>query len=156
MNPHRYTTLAGILVLLVVSALSAGLARWRSAAPLPLVRVSLATKVSEAGLGVVDLVTAAEQAAAGTHVFVDARPLEEYEAGRILFALSLPETSFEEVFPEFSVMVPLETPLVVYCSGPECDAAFQVARLLKESGYTEVAVLLEGFTAWQAGGYDVE
>ena len=93
---------------------------------------------------------------AGETLFVDARPAEAFDQGRITGARSLPAGNFDELFPDFFTQIPLETPLVVYCSGRQCEESHHLAELLLEAGYTHVRILLDGFPGWQEADYPVE
>src|SRR5437016_11187386 len=63
----------------------------------------------------------------GAGFFLDAREPEDYAAGHIANAFSLPSASFEQHFGEVAPMLAPETPIVVYCNGLECDLSHRVA-----------------------------
>ncbi len=52
--------------------------------------------------------------------------------------------------------IPFSQVMVVYCSCPNDVSAVQVARQLKQRGYTQVRSLLGGIDAWRAEGFSVE
>lgn len=81
-------------------------------------------------------------------LFVDARATKEYEAGHIESAISCPENEIEKWIPEFLQKYPSPTPLVIYCSGAECNASLNVALKLKENGYTNIKLYAEGYSTW--------
>lgn len=102
------------------------------------------------------LVADALRLPAGSVVWLDARPLADYEAGHIPGALPLNEGDWEA---GLSAVLEHWLPgsgqvLVVYCSSQRCDASHAVAaRLTEELGGAEVvdvAVLHGGWSAWQA------
>jgi len=52
--------------------------------------------------------------------------------------------------------IPLSQVMVVYCSCPNDVSAVQVARELRQRGYTKVRSLQGGIDAWRAEGFSVE
>lgn len=48
------------------------------------------------------------------------------------------------------------TPLVVYCNGPNCWKSFKSVIMLVREGYTKVHWLRDGFPAWLEKGYSTE
>jgi rhodanese-related sulfurtransferase len=85
---------------------------------------------------------------AGGSLFLDARPKEFYEQGRILNAMSLPLNS-----PDADVRRALPNPppydkVIIYCDDEDCDAADTMARRLKRMGYEKLWVLEGGWRAW--------
>jgi rhodanese-related sulfurtransferase len=49
-----------------------------------------------------------------------------------------------------------EQPIVVYCSGPECDESLKLGEILITAGYTNIALFAGGMTAWTEAGYEVQ
>ncbi|MCW7755034.1 rhodanese-like domain-containing protein [Desulfobotulus sp. H1] len=82
-------------------------------------------------------------------LFVDARSQMEYNKGRIQGAVFLPHDDFDAFIPHFFERVPPEQPLVVYCDGAVCDLSHVVAERLRELGYENVRVLINGWGLWQ-------
>ncbi len=83
----------------------------------------------------------------GSRLFVDARPADEYAKSHLPGAISLPFQSLEET----SVLaLPLGKPLVIYCTGPECDDSLLLAIELRKLGREDVAVFIGGMELWQA------
>jgi rhodanese-related sulfurtransferase len=89
-------------------------------------------------------------------LFVDARSTEDYESGHIPGAVSLPVGQFDERIEVFMKQVPLDQPIVTYCSGRTCEDSHQLARLLMEAGFSEVRIFIDGFPGWQAEGYPID
>ena len=92
----------------------------------------------------------------GKALFVDARPAREFAQGRVKGAVSVPEEEMEKTLPEFTAKVPLGRPLVVYCSGTECNASVILGGKLADAGYIEVRVFFGGWPEWQKAGYSIE
>jgi rhodanese-related sulfurtransferase len=92
-----------------------------------------------------------ERARGGEVVVVDVRPAEEYAAGHIPGALSLPITELEARLEE----LPRRREVVAYCRGPYCVWADEAVRLLRAHG-RKARRLHEGFPEWRAAGLPTE
>jgi sulfur-carrier protein adenylyltransferase/sulfurtransferase len=83
---------------------------------------------------------------------VDVREKEEYRAGFIPGALSLPrgflEMQIEKAIPDKSA------PVVLYCAGGTRSAL--AARTLADLGYTNVESATLGFVRWKDSGFPIE
>lgn len=86
----------------------------------------------------------AARVAAGEVVLLDVRPVEEYRAGHIPGARSLPVGQLAERIAE----LPEETEIVVYCRGAYCVLAYDAVRLLTERGRRAVR-LHDGMLEWR-------
>jgi rhodanese-related sulfurtransferase len=145
------TTVFGSVLLLAVSLISGLLARGRAEHPLPWRQawsLRLATQAFDEGFEVVDRAGVEALLAAGTHLLLDARSVEDFDRGHLPGALSLPETEFDEKFPDIAPILLPEGPILVYCSSPACDAALQVAKRLRDAGYPLVTYYPEGYEGW--------
>lgn len=80
-------------------------------------------------------------------VVLDVRPQEEYEAGHIPGAISIPLNDLSKRVKE----LPKSKQIVAYCRGPLCALAPEAARYLKSKGY-KVKRLAEGAPDWEAAG----
>ena len=106
---------------------------------------------------VIDSVQAAREIyESGKAVFVDARTPEDYLAGHIKGAVSIPVNDFDEAIRPFVEVYPLDTVIIAYCSGRTCDDSHRLSQLLVDYGYVNVSVFIDGFPAWQAEGLPVE
>lgn len=93
---------------------------------------------------------------AGGAVIVDVRDGEEYRAGHIAGALSLP---YEEAITDPERLERLDPggkPIIVYCGGGTCETSMNMAFALIEAGKSRVLVYTGGFPEWQASGLPVE
>lgn len=87
---------------------------------------------------------------AGDVTLIDVRPEDEFAAGHIPGALSVPVTELANRLRE----LPKRTEIVAYCRGPYCVMAFEAVRRLRGRG--RVARRLEdGFPEWRAEGLPV-
>lgn len=84
-------------------------------------------------------------------VVLDVRPTEEYEAGHLPGALSIPLSELKKRMGE----LPKSKQIVAYCRGPVCAMAPAAARLLKSKGF-KVKRLADGPPDWHAAGLPLE
>lgn len=84
-------------------------------------------------------------------VVLDVRPEEEYRAGHIPGARSVPVNALEAALET----LPKDKEIVAYCRGPYCVFSDEAVRLLEKSGY-RASRLVEGFPEWRAAGMPVE
>lgn len=87
----------------------------------------------------------------GSVVVLDVRPEEEYRAGHIPGALSVPVDALEAALQT----LPRDKKVVAYCRGPYCVFSDEVVRALSARGY-QASRLADGFPEWRAAGYPVE
>ena len=80
-------------------------------------------------------------------VVVDVRPIEEYRAGHLPGAVSIPLEELEQRLRE----LPRDRQIVAYCRGPYCAFAPEAVRALRARGYAATH-LSEGFPEWAAAG----
>lgn len=80
----------------------------------------------------------------GDVVVVDVRPEEEFAAGHIEGALSIPLSELERRIAE----LPPEREVVAYCRGPFCAYAHQAVRELNEAG-RRARRLKQGWPEWR-------
>ena len=84
-------------------------------------------------------------------VVIDVRPSEEFRAGHIPGALSIPLKELEARLSD----LPREQEIVAYCRGPYCVLAIQAVETLRAKGYRAVR-LEDGVLDWRARGYAIE
>lgn len=88
---------------------------------------------------------------AGEVTVIDVRPGEEYEAGHLPGALSIPL----EVLSERLGALPLDCEIVAYCRGPHCVLAVEAVEWLRQQGYRARRLDL-GVHDWQKRGFALE
>jgi rhodanese-related sulfurtransferase len=83
-------------------------------------------------------------------LWVDARPVAEFDAGHVPGAVSLPNGAWDARVDAVLDAWQPASPIVVYCSSQDCDAAEVVARrLVREfGGDLRVFILRGGWGAW--------
>lgn len=82
---------------------------------------------------------------------LDVRPSEEYKAGHIPGAISIPLKELELRLSK----LPQNQEIVAYCRGPYCVLAIQAVEVLRANGFHAVR-LEEGIQDWRAMGFSVE
>lgn len=80
-------------------------------------------------------------------VVLDVRPQEEYAAGHLPGAVSIPLDELKKRVKE----LPKSKQIVAYCRGPLCALAPEATRFLKTRGY-KVKRLADGAPDWEAAG----
>jgi rhodanese-related sulfurtransferase len=83
----------------------------------------------------------------GDVVLVDVRPAEEYAAGHIEGARSIPIDELESRLAE----LPADREVVAYCRGPFCAYAHEAVRTMRAIG-RRAQRLEEGWPEWQLAG----
>lgn len=86
----------------------------------------------------------------GEAILIDVRPREEYVAGHLPDALSIPLPELRERFRE----LPKNQEIVAYCRGPYCMLAVEAIRLLARHG-RRARRLEDGVLEWRAAGLRV-
>jgi rhodanese-related sulfurtransferase len=84
-------------------------------------------------------------------VVLDVRPEEEYRAGHIPGAISVPVDALESALQT----LPRDREIVAYCRGPYCVFSDEAVALLRSRGYRAYR-LRQGLPDWRAAGMPVE
>ncbi len=92
----------------------------------------------------------------GNTVFMDARSLEEYTAGHIQGAVSLPWHDAEQKAIEIIGNLPNDTLIIAYCDGATCNLSKELALFLENFGFSNVRVLVNGWSVWKEAGLPIE
>lgn len=89
-------------------------------------------------------------------VFVDCRSRQEYQAGHIASALSVP--SDQESIPDpIARMLAAARVIVTYCDAHSgCESSHRLAARLGELGYHDVRILKDGMPGWIQRGFPAE
>jgi DNA-binding transcriptional ArsR family regulator/rhodanese-related sulfurtransferase len=123
-------------------------AEQRSAELDRLVREHFAGRLDAEAVGMVDLL---KRARSKDIVILDTRPANEYAAGHIAGAVSVPVDELQRKLKE----LPRNKDYVAYCRGPYCVYADRAVELLRASG-RRAQRLLEGFPEWRVAGFPIE
>jgi len=87
---------------------------------------------------------------AGEVTVLDVRPVEEYRAGHIAGAVSLPLKQLEKRLKS----LPRDREIVAYCRGPYCVLAPEAVTILRQRGYA-ARPMDDGVAEWRAHGLPV-
>ncbi|MEK7408378.1 MAG: metalloregulator ArsR/SmtB family transcription factor [Acidobacteriota bacterium] len=102
------------------------------------------------GMEPVDRAALLAKVRAGAVTVLDVRPAEEYRAGHIAGALSVPLKELERRLSE----LPRDQDVVAYCRGPYCVLAIEAVELLRARGFNAVR-LPDSVQDWRAQGLPV-
>lgn len=94
----------------------------------------------------VDKDTLLERVATGAAVALDVRPEEEYTAGHIPGAISIPLSELRRRFAE----LPRDREIVAYCRGPYCVLSVEAVEILRAEGFR--AIRIEANQEWLQEG----
>lgn len=86
----------------------------------------------------------------GEVTVLDVRPVEEYRAGHIPGAISIPVAELKARLAD----LPKDSEIVAYCRGPWCVMAVEAVELLRAKGF-EAHRLELGVPEWRARGWRV-
>lgn len=87
----------------------------------------------------------------GEVIVLDVRPSEEYAAGHIPGAVSVPISELKARLKE----LPKGKEIVAYCRGPYCIMSIDAVELLRKRGY-KASRMDQGVLDWRARGWRVE
>jgi rhodanese-related sulfurtransferase len=152
-------TVLQILALLALSAAAASAVNALRADRLPLIGDwSAAGRITTASGERMDisLFEAQKLFANDAAVFIDARPMEEYVQGHIQGARSLPRQELDLKFIDVTKDLDPETPIITYCDGETCELSHDLALFLRDAGFANTRVLVNGWSLWQVAGMPVE
>ncbi|MFO8084055.1 MAG: rhodanese-like domain-containing protein [Desulfobacterales bacterium] len=85
-------------------------------------------------------------------IFLDARPQYQYAQGHIQGALCIPWQEVDRFFMEIADLLEPSRAIITYCDGETCDLSHELALFLKEMGFEDVRVLVNGWTVWLQAG----
>jgi rhodanese-related sulfurtransferase/DNA-binding transcriptional ArsR family regulator len=102
------------------------------------------------GMEGLDEATLVERVSSGDCVVLDVRPAEEYAAGHLASALSMPLEELERRLAE----LPRDKPVVAYCRGPYCVLAVSAVETLRRFGFDAVRAA-QGVQEWRDLGLEV-
>ncbi len=92
----------------------------------------------------------------GETLFIDARTPEQYRAGHIPAALSVPPDKSAEALAKLMPNLPEGIAVIVYCNGANCESSRQVLKSLRRCVNCQVRVFAGGWDLWNRKGLPVE
>lgn len=148
-----FIVLASVALGLVVNAVRSDADKAGKPRPIPLVAPPKpALKADET----VTLDRAKQLWDSGAAFFLDAREPADFAAGHIANAFNLPAETFEEYFDKVAPMLAPNSTIVAYCNGEDCELSHRVADQLKQRGYADIHILVNGWTVWERAGYPIQ
>ncbi len=145
-----------ILIALLCSAV--GLLRNTvSSQPLPLI-YTRPTEVTKEGVKIplIDVKQAKTYFDDLQTTFIDTRKEEDYTSAHVKGAVFLNPDTMQDNFPMVQPLLNEDNKIILYCYGPECDMAEEVAAFLGQLGYKKLLIMNSGFRAWEEAGFPVE
>jgi rhodanese-related sulfurtransferase/DNA-binding MarR family transcriptional regulator len=103
------------------------------------------------GVETVDGTELLRRVRSGAVTVLDVRPPEEYRAGHVPGALSIPVAELKARLDE----LPKNRAVVAYCRGPYCVMALEAVELLRKRGFEAHRMEL-GVVDWRARGWRVD
>jgi rhodanese-related sulfurtransferase len=88
-------------------------------------------------------------------VFMDARPVEEFTRGHIQGAVNLPWHDVEQQVMNVIADMKNDAVIITYCDGESCNLSKDLALFLENLGFTNVRVLVNGWTVWKDAGLPI-
>jgi rhodanese-related sulfurtransferase len=92
-----------------------------------------------------------ERVRKGSVLVLDVRPREEYEAGHLLGAISVPLSELQRRLKK----LPRKREIVAYCRGPYCVMATEAVSFLRRKGYSAERIDM-GVPEWRDLGFPIE
>jgi len=87
----------------------------------------------------------------GEVIMIDVRPADEFEAGHLPYARSIPVSELRKRLSE----LPRNKEIVAYCRGPFCLMASDAVALLRQKGF-RAGRLEDGVAEWRSAGLPIE
>jgi rhodanese-related sulfurtransferase/DNA-binding transcriptional ArsR family regulator len=145
-SPYVLYRLADEAVLRLVRELQ-GLARHRLAEVEQITRLYFESPSEMDGVNMGEL---ERRLHAGDVTVLDVRPADEYRAGHIPGAVSMPMSELERRLAE----IPRDRPVIAYCRGPFCVLAVEAVETLRRKGFAAQR-MESGVPDWQLAGHPV-
>ena len=90
---------------------------------------------------------------AGGLLFIDSRSRDDFAAGHIPGALSIP---LEAARSSGALDFPGAQTVIVYCEGGDCQTSISLAKIIHDKGYQDIRIFSGGWGEWSAAGLPEE
>jgi len=110
------------------------------------------SKAFRAGIPVAFLAGARDRVEDPAVVVFDARIREQYEAGHLPRARSLPLGEADRRLGDYAGLLTPDTPILVYCGGADCTDALELAVKLRGYGFQDLTLYPGGVAEWTEYG----
>jgi rhodanese-related sulfurtransferase len=85
--------------------------------------------------------------------FIDAREPQFFAQGHVERAMNM---TADQVIGNAAELIRYRPgPIVVYCSGGDCDASHHVATRLQALQFTQIHIMIDGYPGWKEKGFPV-
>lgn len=92
----------------------------------------------------------------GAAVFIDARHPDQFGKGHIRGALNLPWHAVDDTMAEVVDKMPPHASVITYCEGEACSLSRELALFLRDTGFADTRVLVDGWGVWRRANLPVE
>jgi DNA-binding transcriptional ArsR family regulator/rhodanese-related sulfurtransferase len=116
----------------------------------PSVRADLAAALPLEGIRLMGRAELLAASRSGEVVVLDVRPADEFAAGHLAGAVSIPLAELADRLGE----IPADAEVVAYCRGRYCVLSHQAVRLLEANGIA-AQLAEDGIAEWLAGGIEL-
>jgi rhodanese-related sulfurtransferase len=145
MKPGNFLRI--LLLTLVLAGYSAWLSAVRPGQP-PGDRIAPASSIAAENIPLLRLADLESLWQKPSTLFLDVRPLTDYEFGHIQGAISLPEEDFDERFPALRSRLEKAKALIVYCQSVDCGKSLWTAMRLRQAGLNQTMIYPAGWNEW--------
>lgn len=85
--------------------------------------------------------------------FIDAREPQFFAQGHVERAMNM---TADQVIGNAAELIRYRPgPIVVYCSGGDCDASHHVATRLQALQFTQIHIMIDGYPGWKEKGFPI-
>ena len=89
-------------------------------------------------------------------MIIDVRHSDDFALGHLPGAVSYPLDEFDNQIQKILLGIKRAEPLLIYCSGPECNMSHIFAERLTHLKYTDIKIFSGGYRAWKDSGQRIE
>lgn len=89
-------------------------------------------------------------------VFLDARDEDQFDEGHIQGARNLPWYSVDHYFADITMDLDPDTLIITYCDGEACPLSHDLAEFLRNMGFSNTKVLINGWSVWKENHLPVQ
>jgi rhodanese-related sulfurtransferase len=106
--------------------------------------------------GFIDLSETIDVQQQNTATILDARSHDEFKAGHIPGAKSLPYYEINQYKDDALANLAADAPIIIYCEGIGCELSFFLGRDLVAGGFTNIRIFYGGYPEWSQAGLPIE
>ena len=82
-------------------------------------------------------------------LFVDLRPSDSFNLTRIPGSLNFPYKTIYGMLASFSQQIPINARIILYGINKEDTSPWEVASLLQLMGYSNIYIMIDGWSGWE-------